>query len=183
MKRIVWSVFATLSAIVLLFSYRTSLDVVPPTAAADPAPTKTATTTPDASAAAPPASSTAATPSPSASASASASSAAPSPSTSTSASASGLTDGTFTGSAVDTRYGAVQVAVTIAGGRITAVQVPEYPNTERRDQEINAQALPVLVSETTSAQSADIQMVSGATYTSAGYRQSLQSALDQAAGR
>ena len=81
---------------------------------------------------------------------------------------------------MDTRYGAVQVAITIAGGKITDVTVPQYPNTERRDEEINAQAIPQLISETTSAQSAQIDMVSGATYTSDGYTQSLQSAIDQA---
>ena len=94
--------------------------------------------------------------------------------------ASGLADGTFTGDAVRTRYGNVQVAITISGGTITDIQVPQYPNSNREDQQINARALPVLISETASAQSASISMVSGATYTSQGYTQSLQSALDQA---
>jgi uncharacterized protein with FMN-binding domain len=86
----------------------------------------------------------------------------------------------FTGQAVDTRYGAVQVAITVSGGQITDVSVPQYPNTERRDEEINAQAIPILISETKSAQNAQIDMVSGATFTSDGYTQSLQSAIDQA---
>jgi len=74
----------------------------------------------------------------------------------------------------------VQVQVTIAGGSITDVSVVDYPSENGKDQEINARALPVLVQETLDAQSSSIDMVSGATYTSEGYLQSLQSALDQA---
>jgi uncharacterized protein with FMN-binding domain len=103
------------------------------------------------------------------------SSAAPS---SSSASSAGTT--TVTGSVAQTRWGPVQVQLTVAGGKITAVQVVQYPDSNGRDQEINAQALPILVKETLSAQSAKIDMVSGATYTSDGYLTSLQSALDQA---
>ena len=87
---------------------------------------------------------------------------------------------TVTGDAADTRYGPVQVQVTIEGGAITDVSVVEYPSEDRRDQQINARALPVLVQETLDAQSSSIDMVSGATYTGEGYVQSVQSALDQA---
>ena len=87
---------------------------------------------------------------------------------------------TFTGSVAQTRWGPVQVAITVANGKITAVDVPQYPDGNRKDEEINADALPTLKQETLSAQSADIDMVSGATVTSDGYVQSLQSALDQA---
>jgi uncharacterized protein with FMN-binding domain len=101
------------------------------------------------------------------------------------ASASAPTSGdgtttTVTGTAADTRYGPVQVQLTVANGTITDVTVVEYPNSNGKDQQINAQALPILVKETLSAQSAKIDMVSGATYTSEGYLTSLQSALDQA---
>ena len=88
--------------------------------------------------------------------------------------------GTVTGSAADTRWGPVQVKVTLASGKITAVDVVEEPDSNGHDQEINAEAVPQLVSETMQAQSAQIDMISGATYTSEGYVQSLQSALDQA---
>ncbi len=88
--------------------------------------------------------------------------------------------GTVTGPAVDTRWGPVQVEVTLAGGKITAVTVPQYPDGNRKDEQINARALPILVKETLAAQSADIDTVSGATVTSEGYLQSLQAALDQA---
>jgi uncharacterized protein with FMN-binding domain len=88
--------------------------------------------------------------------------------------------GTVTGAAADTRWGPVQVRVTLASGKITAVDVIEQPDSNGRDQEINADAVPQLVSETIQAQSAQIDMVSGATYTSDGYVTSLQSALDQA---
>ena len=87
---------------------------------------------------------------------------------------------TVTGTVAQTRWGPVEVRLTLAGGKITAVDVVQYPNGNGRDQEINADALPVLVQETISAQSANIDMVSGATVTSDGYVQSLQSALDQA---
>jgi uncharacterized protein with FMN-binding domain len=86
----------------------------------------------------------------------------------------------YTGSAVDTRYGPVQVRIDVSGGKITKIDVLQYPNGMQRDQDINSYALPVLNQETLSAQSARIDVVSGATYTSDGYTQSLQSALDRA---
>ena len=88
--------------------------------------------------------------------------------------------GTYTGDSVMTRWGAVQVEITVADGKITAVQAVEYPQGNARDRQINAYALPVLAQEATQAQSAQIDAVSGATVTSDGYIQSLQSALDQA---
>jgi uncharacterized protein with FMN-binding domain len=87
---------------------------------------------------------------------------------------------TVTGSVAQTRWGPVQVQLTVTGGKITNVDVVQYPDGNGRDREINAYALPVLVQETISAQSANIDMVSGATVTSDGYVTSLQSALDQA---
>jgi uncharacterized protein with FMN-binding domain len=87
---------------------------------------------------------------------------------------------TATGTVAQTRWGPVQVRLTLAAGKITAVDVLQYPDGNNRDREINDDALPVLVQETISAQNADIDMVSGATLTSTGYVQSLQSALDQA---
>ena len=87
---------------------------------------------------------------------------------------------TVTGAVAQTRWGPVQVRLTLAEGKITAVDVVQYPDGNGRDREINDDALPVLVQETISAQSADVDMVSGATVTSTGYVQSLQSALDRA---
>ena len=107
--------------------------------------------------------------SPAPSASASAPAAAPAPAATT----------TVTGSAVDTRYGAVQVKVTFSGTTITAIDTVQYPNRSGRDVEINDQALPILQQEALASQSANIDTVSGATYTSEGYIQSLQSAIDQ----
>jgi uncharacterized protein with FMN-binding domain len=91
-----------------------------------------------------------------------------------------LNDGTYTGQSASTPYGPVQVQLTIGGGKIARVEVPQYPDTTRHDLAINQRAIPRLVSETMTAQSADIDMVSGATYTSDGYTRSLQSAIDQA---
>ena len=99
--------------------------------------------------------------------------------TATKVSASTYT-GTVTGTTADTRWGPVQVRVTLASGTITAVDVVQQPDGNHKDQEINAEAVPELVQETLDAQSAQIDMVSGATVTSDGYVQSLQSALDQA---
>jgi uncharacterized protein with FMN-binding domain len=85
-----------------------------------------------------------------------------------------------TGDTAQTQWGPVQVEITVSGGRITAVDVPVYPSDNPRDQEINSYARPQRIQETLDQQSANIDMVSGATVTSDGYLQSLQSALDQA---
>ena len=90
------------------------------------------------------------------------------------------TSTTATGDTVPTRWGPVQVEVSVAGSEITGVSVLQYPDDNPQDARINGYALPILVDATMTAQSADIDMVSGATYTSAGYQQSLQSALDRA---
>jgi uncharacterized protein with FMN-binding domain len=86
---------------------------------------------------------------------------------------------TATGNAAGTPYGPVQVRVTSTGGQITNVEVLQAPWSSGADQQINGYALPILIKETVQAQSATIDMVSGATYTSHGYVTSLQSALDQ----
>ncbi|MFI5632624.1 FMN-binding protein [Streptomyces sp. NPDC051664] len=88
--------------------------------------------------------------------------------------------GTFTGDPIDTQYGTVQVAATLSKGKITSVKVLQAPDQNGRDQQIAAYALPRLTQEAIGAQSAHIDAVSGASYTSQGYIQSLQSALDQA---
>jgi len=87
---------------------------------------------------------------------------------------------TVTGSTVNTRWGPVQVQLTVSGGKITDVAMLQYPNGNGTDQQISSYALPILMQATVDAQSANIDMVSGATYTSTGYLQSLQSAIDQA---
>ena len=89
---------------------------------------------------------------------------------------------TATGDTVQTRWGPVRVRVTLTDGRLTDVTAVSYPEDNPRDQEINTYALPQLRREALTAQSARIDTVSGATYTSDGYRQSLQSALDAAGG-
>ncbi|MEU0535810.1 FMN-binding protein [Amycolatopsis tolypomycina] len=141
MRRIAIAAAATVSVVVLLFSYRTSTDATP-AATGRSQPSRTA--------------------------------APPTPITGSAG------DGTFTGDAADTRYGPVQVRITIAGGRITAADAIDYPQESGRDVRINSAAVPELNQETLQAQSAQIDTVSGATYTSEGYQQSLQSAIDQA---
>jgi uncharacterized protein with FMN-binding domain len=84
------------------------------------------------------------------------------------------------GDAVDTRWGVVQVQVTVSGGKLTGTTVLQSPDGNPRDVQINTYALPVLATEALAAQSASIDTVSGATVTSDGYISSLQSALDAA---
>lgn len=97
-----------------------------------------------------------------------------------SGSASSGSTSQVSGSVVQTRYGPVQVQLSVSGGEVTAASVLQYPSGDPRSSQISGYALPVLTDETVSAQSASIDMVSGATFTSTGYVQSLQSALDQA---
>lgn len=81
------------------------------------------------------------------------------------------------GAVADTRWGPVQVQVTIASGKLTQIVVLQQPDGNRRDQEINAYAIPRLREQALQAQSANIDGVSGATVTSDGFRESLQDAL------
>jgi uncharacterized protein with FMN-binding domain len=90
------------------------------------------------------------------------------------------TPSTATGGVAQTQWGPVQVQLSLDGGTITKVSVLQYPTGNNTDAQINGYALPILIDETLQAQSAQIDMVSGATVTSTGYTQSLQSALDQA---
>lgn len=173
MKRILYAILATLSGLVLLFSYRTSLGesaVAAPEPVASTGSAAGVVRLPSASASPSPAATTPSSAEPSSSA----------PSAAAAAPASGLADGTYVGASVSTRYGAVQVQITVSGGQITDAQALDYPNADSRDRQINARAVPVLVSETLGAQSAGIDFVSGATFTSDGYQRSLQSALDKA---
>ncbi|WP_433073477.1 FMN-binding protein [Dactylosporangium sp. CA-052675] len=158
MRRITLWGLSTLAAVVLLFSYRTSLGSAatastPPAAAAGSGSGTTSSSTGTGS--------------------------------STGGTGTGPGDGTasgttYQGSVAPTRWGDVQVSITVSGGRITAVTVPVYPDANGKDRQINARALPTLVRETIAAQSADIDTVSGATVTSDGYKESLQAALDAA---
>jgi uncharacterized protein with FMN-binding domain len=87
---------------------------------------------------------------------------------------------TYTGAVVQTRWGPVQVQIAVEDGKVTAATVLQQPDGNPRDTEINDYALPILIKDTIEQQSADIDMVSGATVTSDGYVQSLQAALDEA---
>jgi uncharacterized protein with FMN-binding domain len=87
---------------------------------------------------------------------------------------------TIAGQAVQTRYGIVQIQLVVAGTKIRNVSFLQLTADDSRSQAINDQAGPILLQETLTAQSARVDTVSGATYTSDGYLQSLQSALDQA---
>ena len=171
MRRIVLWASSTAATVMLLFGYHTSTSGVAATAqqpiGASLATTSTTTTSgtgPDQGT-----TGTSGTSGTSSTSSTSGASTAPAGST-----------GTVTGDVVQTQWGPVQVQVTTVDGQVTAVQVVRYPSGNSQDEQINSRALPILVDETLAAQSADIDMVSGATVTSVGYIDSLQSALDQA---
>ncbi|MFE5920481.1 FMN-binding protein, partial [Streptomyces sp. NPDC056468] len=87
--------------------------------------------------------------------------------------------GTVTGDAAQTQYGAVQVRLTVANGKITKAEAVQAPKGGQSDQ-ITANAVPKLNQAVVTAQSANVDAVSGATYTSAGYKKSVQSAIDKA---
>src|SRR6266481_446966 len=87
------------------------------------------------------------------------------------------TNGTYTGSQADAYYGTVQVKATVQGGTLANVVFLEYPNDRGTSRRINAWAMPMLISEAIQAESANVDIVSGATYTSGAFRESLISAL------
>lgn len=89
-------------------------------------------------------------------------------------------DGEFTGIVADAYYGPMQVKAIIRGGKITDVQFLQYPNDRRTSVEINTQAIPYLKQEAIQAQTANVDIVSGATQSTEGFRVTLQSALDKA---
>lgn len=89
-------------------------------------------------------------------------------------------NGTFTGSAASQPYGTVQVAVVVSGGRITNVKLLQTPNRGDQTQYINERAFPILVQEVITAQSGNIDGVSGASLTSPAFIQSVTSALAKA---
>lgn len=89
-------------------------------------------------------------------------------------------DGSYTGSVADAYYGNVQVKASVSGGRITDVTFLQYPNTHSESVYINQQAMPYLKQEAIKSQNANVDIVSGATFTSQAFIQSLTSALSQA---
>lgn len=172
MKRVIFSVLGTIAGLIALLSFKsggqTTVSASLPSASLGTSSTSAAATptsasgTTSSSASGPP--------------NAARSSAAPTSSASTPA----ATSKTYSGAAVQTRYGTVQVAATVIGSKITNVSFLQLTSNDGHSADINSQAAPLLLQETLSAQSSNIDTISGATYTSQGYLQSLQSALDQA---
>jgi uncharacterized protein with FMN-binding domain len=89
-------------------------------------------------------------------------------------------DGSYIGPAVDAYYGFVRIKVIVRGGRLVSVEVLEYPSDRRTSIFINRQALPMLRDEVVRAQSANVDIISGATLTSEAFIQSLDIALRRA---
>jgi uncharacterized protein with FMN-binding domain len=101
-------------------------------------------------------------------------------STSTSSSSgSGSGSGTATGDAIGTQYGDAQVRVTVTNGKIVKIEALQLQGNDPRSVQISSSAAPILEQEALTKQTADVDAVSGATFTSASYTQSLQSALDK----
>ncbi|BCG82401.1 FMN-binding protein [Mesorhizobium sp. 113-3-3] len=92
----------------------------------------------------------------------------------------GFADGTYTGPVTDAYYGLLQIQASIQGGRLTSLKILKYPNDRRTSININRQALPMLRDEAISAQSANVDIISGATLTSRAFIQSLGGALKKA---
>lgn len=154
MNRILLWATGTLTVLVLLFGYRTSL-AGPDLAAGAKTPISGSVSSAD------------------------------SPATeSATESAMGPSTRTVTGPATQTRYGPVQVELTVSGSgaatEIISVAVLQYPHADGTDAHISGFSLPVLIEQTIDEQTAQVDMVSGATQTSAGYQTSLQAALDEA---
>ncbi len=166
-KRGIAALAITAVALVLLLSFKTP-DVVPARngGVAIVEPGSTATPTP-------------ATGSTSGSTAAPAAGATPAPTTSTGSGTTSAPSATIDGPVVDTRYGAIQVEIVVSGGQLQDVVAVQLP-AGRRSGQISNVAAPILREEALQAQSASIDTVSGATYTSDAYEQSLQAALDQA---
>jgi len=152
------AIVATAIAVVLLFSFKTPAQARPRTPAAD---VSQASPTPSAS------------PSPS-------ESSAPTPTPTPTNPGPTYKDGQYTGQVFQNQFGDTQVKVTISGGRITDVQALQLPYDRQRSAEISQYAAPQLHDEVLQAQSAQIDTLSGATYTTDSYAQSVQSALDKA---
>ena len=159
------TLFATVVGVILLVSFRTPPAGTLNSAVALPPPQST----PSPSSSPPPATPSGAPPS---------GGNTPTPTSS----ASGLKNGSFTGQDFPNQYGDVQVQVVVTGGKITDVKPLQYPTDRPQSAYISSQALPLLREEVLRAQSAQIDGVGGATFTSYSYYESLQSALSQAGG-
>ncbi|MGA8015218.1 MAG: FMN-binding protein [Candidatus Dormiibacterota bacterium] len=161
--RAVLTLASTAFAVILVVSFRT-----PPAAPATAAPPPPSSS--------PFASGTTPTPTPSGAPPSGGGSPTPAPTTTS----SGLRNGTFTGQNAPNFYGPVQVQIVVAGGRITEVKTLQQPSDNPQSAYIASVAMPYLRQEVLQVQSAQIDIVSGATFDSDSYAQSVQSALDQA---
>jgi uncharacterized protein with FMN-binding domain len=89
-------------------------------------------------------------------------------------------DGSYTGKTTDAFYGDFQVKAIVSGGKITDIEFLKFPNDRDTSIEINTQSMPILKQEAIASQNANVDIITGATQSSIAFRESLQSALDQA---
>jgi uncharacterized protein with FMN-binding domain len=170
MRRVVLALLATAIGLFLLLSYKAHTPTTVSSALTSPNPGTDTGSTPTA---APTAGSGSGSGTTSGSSTASTGSSSPTSGT--------IHNGTFVGDAATSQFSTIQVEVTVSGGKITDITVVQDADDDQHSAEVDAFAIPTLRSEALSAQSANIDAVSGATYTSQSYTQSLQSALDKAA--
>jgi uncharacterized protein with FMN-binding domain len=158
-KRAITALVATVAGVLWLVTFKVTPHARPVAAApaATPTPTPGPTGTPAPTPSGTPAATLAPTPTPS----------------------NRAANGTFTGADVPTRYGDVQVRISVSGGRVTDVSAIQMPSDRARSEEITQYVTPVLRSEVIQAQSANIDIISGATLTSEAYAESVQDALRQ----
>ncbi len=176
MRRIVIAFASSVTGLVLLFSYPTSLNRSTAAAATAAAGEGTSVTEESSGESTSGSSGDASTDSSGSASSSGSDSASGDSGTTTQAGVSG----TFDGAVVSTRYGDVQVEIVVADGVVTSADAIQHPSRDRESQQINSYAVPALNDEVVSTQSANISMISGATITSSAYLQSLQSAFDAA---
>ncbi len=171
MRRITMWGLSTLSVLVLLFSYHTSTSSQATTSIQGPlrAGGQAAAARSGANGSAP-----------SGSAGSSGSSGSSGASGASGSAGSGPSSGTYAGDVADTRWGAVQVQITVSNGKITKAEVLQVPWNNSRDQEINSYVVPIYNQDAVTKQSSHIDVISGATVTWDGYTASLQSAIDKA---
>lgn len=166
MRRVLLALAATTIGLILLLSYKAHTPGTVSSAVADPSPGTTANSTPDTTTTTPGTTGSTSTSTPAA--------------TTGTVSNSGTKSGTYTGDAETSQFSTIQVQVTVTANKITAINLVQDSDNEEHSAQVDAYAIPILKSEALSAQSANIDSVSGATFTTQSYTASLQSALDKA---
>ena len=170
MRRVLLALAATAIGLVLLLSYK----------AHSPSPQSSALSGPEPGGTVAPGVGTGALTEPSTAAAGAGASATAGPSSSPASSGGKAKSGVYSGDPETSQFSTIQVKITVSGGRISDITLIQDLDDDEHSAEVDAYATPILRSEALSAQSANVDVVSGATFTSESYTQSLQSAIDRA---